>query len=109
MSAGARLSFRVLRVGDVLLELFQYERPEGVSTPPRNCDVGGHHIGFKVDDLDTAKAYLEGLGIGVLSGPIEIPAGAPGGPMRVNYFFDPWGNQLELTEYDRLGYMDALL
>jgi hypothetical protein len=28
--------------------------------------------------------------------------------MRVNYFLDPWGNQLELTEYGRLGYMDAL-
>jgi hypothetical protein len=26
--------------------------------------------------------------------------------MRVNYFLDPWGNHLELTEYDRLGYMD---
>jgi glyoxylase I family protein len=105
---GARLSFRVLRVGDTLLELFEYERPKGAETPPRNCDAGGHHVGFKVRDLDAARAYLEGMGVDVLAGPIEIPAGSPGGPMRVNYFLDPWGNQLELTEYGRLGYTDAL-
>jgi catechol 2,3-dioxygenase-like lactoylglutathione lyase family enzyme len=100
----ARLSFRVLKVGTTMLELFHYERPTGATAPPRNCDAGGHHIGFKVDDLDAAKAYLEGQGVTVFAGPIEIPKGSPGGPMRVNYFLDPWGNHLELTEYDRLGY-----
>jgi catechol 2,3-dioxygenase-like lactoylglutathione lyase family enzyme len=105
--AGARLRFRVIEVGDVALELFEYERPaESRTEPPRNCDVGGHHFGFKVRDLDAAAAYLRDNGVTVLEGPIEIPAGSPGGPMRVNYFLDPWGNQLELTEYDRLGYMD---
>jgi glyoxylase I family protein len=102
----ARLSFRVLEVGATTIELFHYERPVGSSPPPRNCDAGGHHLGFKVDDLDAAKEYLEGHGVEVFAGPIEIPHGSPGGPMRVNYFLDPWGNQLELTEYGRLGYED---
>lgn len=104
----ARLDFRVLRLGDVTLELFRYERPaDARREPPRNCDVGGHHVGLKVADLDAAAAYLRERGVRVMDGPIEIPAGTPGGPMRVNYFLDPWGNQLELTEYDRLGYMDG--
>lgn len=100
----ARLSFRVLKVGPTMLELFQYERPVGSIAPPHNHDAGGHHIGFKVDDLSAARAYLESQGVTVFAGPIEIPEGSPGGPMRVNYFLDPWGNQLELTEYGRLGY-----
>ncbi len=103
----ARLSFRVLRVGSTTIELFRYERPAGTPSPPRNCDAGGHHLGFKVDDLDAAKAYLEGHGVTVSAGPIEISEDSPGGPMRVNYFLDPWGNQLELTEYGNLGYEDG--
>jgi glyoxylase I family protein len=104
----ARLNFRVVRLGQLTLELFQYERPADVrDVPPRNCDLGGHHFGLKVEDLDAATAFLRERGLRVMDGPIEIPAGMPGGPMRVNYFLDPWGNQLEVTEYDRLGYMDA--
>ena len=100
----ARLSFRVLKLGATTIELFHYERPDGTASPPRNCDAGGHHLGLKVDDLDAAKEYLKAHEVEVLAGPIEIPEGSPGGPMRVNYFRDPWGHQLELTEYRRLGY-----
>ena len=104
----ARLRFRVIRLGAVTLELFEYERPSDARRePPRNCDVGGHHIGFKVRDRDEAVRYLRERDVRVMAGPIEIPEGAPGGPMRSTYFLDPWGNQLELTEYDRLGYMEA--
>lgn len=100
----ARLRFRVVRLGEMTLELFEYERPaDARREPPRNCDSGGHHFGLRVADLDTATAFLREQGLRVMDGPIEIPEDAPGGPMRVNYFLDPWGNQLEVTEYDRPG------
>jgi catechol 2,3-dioxygenase-like lactoylglutathione lyase family enzyme len=105
---GARLKIAILRIGDrVNLELFEYEKPEGANpTPPRNNDVGGHHVGFKVSNLDSATAFLRDRGVELFEGPIEMTEG-PGAGQRVHYFLDPWGNQLELTEYDRLGYMDA--
>lgn len=98
--ADARLSFRRLRLGAGELELFHYERPEGGrSQAPRNNDVGGHHLGIRVRDLDAGVAHLREHGVSVMDGPIVTPADAPGGPMRVNYFLDPWGNQLELVEF----------
>jgi glyoxylase I family protein len=42
------------------LELFQYDRPtDRPSAPPRNSDLGGHHIAFKVSDLDAVLAIAE--------------------------------------------------
>ena len=47
------------RVGDqAVLEVFEYRAPDQNPTPPRNSDVGGHHVAFYVDDLDAAVAYL---------------------------------------------------
>ena len=43
--------------------------------PPRNCDVGGHHIAFKVDNLEVAKAYLADHGCKVMDGPIVLDQG----------------------------------
>jgi glyoxylase I family protein len=103
---GARLMIAMLQVGPTLmLELFHYEKPAGASTqPPRNCDPGGHHIAFKVDDLDVATRYLRDRGVRVMEGPIVLNEGPCAG-LRLNYFLDPWGNQLELVEYSRLPYM----
>ena len=37
----------------MMLELFQYDQPpERQGRPPRNCDCGGHHIAFKVENLE---------------------------------------------------------
>src|SRR5215212_2736045 len=42
----------MLRLGSKTnLELFEYHAPEQASSPPRNSDVGGHHLGFYVDDV----------------------------------------------------------
>jgi len=105
---GARLSFAVVRMCEGFnIDLFEYERPPGANAiPPLNCDVGGHHISLKVSQLDPAIAFLQSEGVELLAGPIEIPGG-PGGPARSIYFRDPWGNHLELSEYERLGWMDA--
>lgn len=98
--ANARLSIAMLQIGpNLMLELFQYDRPADKATaPPRNCDAGGHHIAFKVADLDAAKSYLAGKGCTAMAGPIVLDQG-PCATTRVNYVLDPWGNQLELVEY----------
>lgn len=98
--ADARLTIAMLQIGpNLMLELFQYERPaDQRRTPPRNCDWGGHHIAFKVADLDAAAAYLAARGCKVMAGPIVLDQG-PCATTRVNYVLDPWGNQLELVEY----------
>jgi glyoxylase I family protein len=102
---GARLRFAVIRLGDDFnVELFEYERPAGAPTAPGNADVGGHHLGLKVTDLDAALAFLQARGVRTFER-IEVAEG-PSGGMRGAYFLDPWGNHLELVEYDRLGYMD---
>jgi len=97
---GARLTIAMLQVGpNIMLELFQYAKPaDRRKTPPRNCDWGGHHIAFKVADLDAAKAHLADNGCEVMAGPIVLDQG-PCATLRVNYVLDPWGNQLELVEY----------
>src|SRR5690242_9060513 len=53
---GARLWIAMLQIGaNLMLELFRYERPHDARTvPPRNCDLGGHHLAFKVADIDAA-------------------------------------------------------
>jgi catechol 2,3-dioxygenase-like lactoylglutathione lyase family enzyme len=100
--ADARLSIAMISIGpNLMLELFQYDRPSDRNQrPPRNCDIGGHHIAFKVDDLEVAKAYLAHHGCRVMDGPIVLDQG-PCATTRVNYVLDPFGNQLELVQYTR--------
>ena len=98
--AGARLTIAMINIGpNLMLELFQYDQPaDRNEQPPRNCDFGGHHIAFKVHDLEAAKSYLENHGCKVMDGPIVLDRG-PCATTRVNYVLDPFGNQLELVEY----------
>ena len=99
--ADAKLSIAMISIGpNLMLELFQYDRPiDRTGEPPRNCDVGGHHIAFKVDNLDDAKAFLAERGCKVMDGPIVLDQG-PCATTRVNYVLDPFGNQLEFVDYE---------
>ena len=103
---GARVLIAMLQLAEgLMLELFRYEAPaDARPEPPRNCDIGGHHIAFKVESLDAAKAYLVERGVRVMAGPIVLDQGPCAG-FRANYFLDPWGNQLELVEYTVLPFM----
>ena len=47
-------------------EIFQYEAPGQKLEPPKNSDVGGHHLAFYVDDMDAAVAYLKSKGVRLL-------------------------------------------
>lgn len=100
--AAARLNIAMLQIGsNLMLELFQYDSPQEKRTsPPRNCDPGGHHIAFKVANIDKAVSYLRGKGVKVMDGPVAMESGPTTGVKWI-YFLDPWGNQLELFEYDR--------
>jgi len=78
-------------------EVFEYEAPDQNSLPPKNSDVGGHHIAFYVDDMAAAVAHLEHHGVKMLSTP-TASSGASAGQHWL-YFLSPWGMQFELVSY----------
>lgn len=83
--------------GQAVFEVFQYRAPDQVMTPPRNSDVGGHHVAIYVDDLDTALAALHANGLTVLGEPTSSKGPSEG--QRWVYFLSPWGMQFELVSY----------
>lgn len=83
--------------GQAIFEVFQYEAPEQQTAPPRNSDVGGHHVALYVEDLDAAVAYLRAAGVTVLGDPTTSRGPSEG--QRWVYFLSPWGMQFELVSY----------
>ncbi len=83
--------------GQAVFEVFQYATGDQVRTPPRNSDVGGHHVAIYVEDLDAALAVLHSNGLTVLGDP-TLSRGASEGQRWV-YFLSPWGMQFELVSY----------
>ncbi len=79
-------------------EIFEYRFAGANVTPPRNSDVGGHHLAFYVEDIARAVAYLKSHGITVQGNPVTMEAGPTKGLTWV-YFLSPWGMQLELVSY----------
>lgn len=79
-------------------EVFEYALAGANPAPPRNSDVGGHHIAFYVDDLNAAVAYLKSNGITVQGDPVTMES-EPSKGLRWVYFLSPWGMQLELVSY----------
>lgn len=79
-------------------ELFEYELAGMISTPPRNSDVGGHHLGFCVDDIEAAVAHLKAHHCTVQGEVVRMTEGPSKGLAWV-YFLSPWGMQLELVSY----------
>lgn len=79
-------------------ELFEYEVEDQNRVAPRNCDVGGHHLAFYVDDFAAALAYLESHGLAILGAPTVRTSGPSAGQTWV-YFLSPWGMQLELVSF----------
>ncbi|MFW1677063.1 VOC family protein [Pontibacter sp. JAM-7] len=80
------------------LEIFEYTSPDQNKTPPRNSDIGGHHLAFYVDDMEAAVAFLEEKGIKVLGKPHTFTETGMKGLTWV-YFMAPWGMQLEIVSY----------
>lgn len=85
-------------------ELFEYVVDGQKITPPRNCDVGGHHLAFYVDDFDAAENYLRENGVTLL-GERTVRTEGPSKGQTWIYFLAPWGMQLELVSFpDGKGY-----
>jgi catechol 2,3-dioxygenase-like lactoylglutathione lyase family enzyme len=90
---------RFFRLGRGLnLEVFQYQAPGQRREPPRNSDIGGHHLALYVDDLDAAVQYLRDAGVDVMGEPTVRTTGPHAGQTWV-YFRAPWGLQMELVSY----------
>ena len=79
-------------------EIFEYDGDDRNMVPPRNCDVGGHHLAFYVDDFDRALAYLRLHGLRILGEPTFRTTGPSAGQTWV-YFLTPWDMQLELVSF----------
>jgi len=91
-----RLDF--LRCGDqAVFEVFQYDANDQRGVPPRNSDVGGHHVALYVEDLDRAVDHLRDRGVTVLGDPTSSRGPSEG--QRWVYFLAPWGMQFELVSY----------
>ena len=87
----------MIRLGPTCnVELFQYTAPDQRADPPRNHDVGGHHLAIAVEDIDAAVEYLAGHpGVEILGGPETIVTGPIAGN-RWTYLRTPIGITLEL-------------
>jgi catechol 2,3-dioxygenase-like lactoylglutathione lyase family enzyme len=83
--------------GRTIIEVFAYTAPEQRLEPPRNSDVGGHHLALYADDLDAAVSHLRAAGVRVLGEPTTSKGAHEG--QRWVYFLAPWGMQFELVSY----------
>lgn len=79
-------------------EVFEYSSPDQNTSPPKNSDIGGHHIAFYVDDIEAAVTYLKANSVQI-QGEINHIADGPAGGSAWVYFLAPWGLQLELVSY----------
>ncbi len=95
---GAKLSLAMLKLADNLnLQLAEYAKPDGrATTHPRVCDIGGHHLALRVDDVDKARSALAARGCTVQE-IIVIPEGPMAGKKNL-YIRDPFGNPLEIVD-----------
>lgn len=85
-------------------EIFEYVGDDQNATPPRNCDVGGHHLAFYVDNFESALEHLIRHGVHILGDP-TVRSGGPSAGQTWVYFLAPWGMQLELVSFpDGKGY-----
>jgi catechol 2,3-dioxygenase-like lactoylglutathione lyase family enzyme len=97
----AAMKYCFMRCGNGYnFELFEYTSPDQAPQPPKNSDIGGHHIALYVDDIWSAVAHLRAKGIHVLGDPMTITEGPSAGASWV-YFMAPWGLQMELCSYPR--------
>jgi len=78
------------------IELFEYDIKDQNEAVPKNSDVGGHHVGFYVTDLDAAVAHLRRNGVNVLGQPTSMNEG-PSAGLRWVYFVSPWGMTMVLV------------
>jgi catechol 2,3-dioxygenase-like lactoylglutathione lyase family enzyme len=92
---GSSAKAAMLRAGNIMLELFQYETPVPKPGHPVRpvCDHGITHVCLDVTDLDTEYERLQAAGMVFHCPPQEL-----GPDVRTTYGRDPDGNVIELQE-----------
>jgi catechol 2,3-dioxygenase-like lactoylglutathione lyase family enzyme len=78
-------------------EIFKYDAADEQKDQPKNSDIGGHHLGFYVDDFDAALAYLKSKSVEIMGEPTFSKGPSEG--QRWVYFKTPWGMQCELVSF----------
>jgi catechol 2,3-dioxygenase-like lactoylglutathione lyase family enzyme len=95
---GANLRQANLKLGEVIVELLEYTRPEPPYERPVPANAhGAAHLAFLVEDVEAKKAELEAAGVEFLSDVNVVDEGVLAG-WRWVYFRDPFGIVLELVE-----------
>lgn len=101
MSPAGDLSIVHLRLGDAILEIFNYANWD--APPDAMCSletdlpmIGTKHFGLKVPDIEAARKWM--IARGFAQDP-EVKQGRTG----ISYFFinDPDGNWVEIVQDDR--------
>ena len=74
---GARARIVHMRLGDSVVELFDYQHPKGREPRPdhKQADFGLIHIGFMVADFQKTYQDLKAKGVQFLGEPVEIRPG----------------------------------
>jgi catechol 2,3-dioxygenase-like lactoylglutathione lyase family enzyme len=90
--ADSAARYEMLRLGNLYIEVFEYEAPRGHAVRPRMCDHGIIHLCFYTDDVFAEYERLKALGM-TFTGP-------PGGTAatRATYGRDCDGNVVELLQ-----------
>ena len=82
---------RMLRLGDTVIELFI--KPDAPQRPTRPEALGLRHLAFRVEDVELAVDWLNGMGIET-----EPVRNDPFNGGRFTFFHDPDGLPLEVHE-----------
>jgi catechol 2,3-dioxygenase-like lactoylglutathione lyase family enzyme len=92
---GARARIVLMRLGDSVVELFDYKHPQGRERRPDHmqADYGLIHIGFMVEDFQNTYQDLMAKGVQFLGEPVEIRPG-----VFVAYFQGAEGEICEMRE-----------
>jgi|HubBroStandDraft_1064217.scaffolds.fasta_scaffold225739_2 catechol 2,3-dioxygenase-like lactoylglutathione lyase family enzyme len=91
---GAKGRIAILRIGNLELEFFEFERPVGRPAEPNRpvCDAGIAHFAVQVEDLTGLYARLKAAGVVFHCPPIDF------GCAIATYLRDPDGNVIEMLQ-----------
>jgi catechol 2,3-dioxygenase-like lactoylglutathione lyase family enzyme len=97
--SGVRIRYAELDLGGgQLLEVIEYDAPEGTPLAQRPCDPGASHLALRVDDVDAVCERLAAAGVTVPGRPTTITAPGPWHGARCVYVDDPDGRTVELVQ-----------
>ncbi|MBI4429859.1 MAG: VOC family protein [Ignavibacteriales bacterium] len=91
----ANLKIVFLRIGDTMLELFGVPKVDGVAISEKNEVVGYKHICLLTDGVDREYERLSQAGVKFHVPPKNVQN------VRVAFFKDPDGMDIELIEYQK--------